>query len=221
PQSRLGIVALADLSMTGNRKGGNVYICSRVTDIESNIVMDGTLFSYGKEDDCAEKDGNILIDDEGLPIFDSSTIASVLRHQLAIVGLVYANNTYGGSFLDPPMLGDGTVLGDNSEQNIAKARLYDLNFLRYASAEANTAEGKTDQLCWVGSVKLSQYLIPNKKIYKEAPFPYPLPIWEKICETNFPKDNVHELKPNGIANIIYNSPTEDLPIFGHPETKKK
>ena len=68
PQSRLGIVALADLSMTGNRKGGNVYICSRVTDIESNIVMDGTLFSYGKEDDCAEKDGNILIDDEGLPI---------------------------------------------------------------------------------------------------------------------------------------------------------
>ena len=62
PLSRLGIIAFADLSLVGERKGGNVYICSRVTDVESHLVVDGSLFSYGREEnDCGGPPRLILI----------------------------------------------------------------------------------------------------------------------------------------------------------------
>ena len=165
---RLGIIAFADLAMKGDRKGGNVYICSRVTDIESHLVTDGSLFSYGREEnDCGktnkiDSSGKNLIDkDTGYPNFEEIDIKSLLRNQLTIVGMFLGNNTYGGSVADKPALGDGVIVGTLSE-DIAKARLFDLNFLRYANVEPRQ-DPPDGELCWSKGTQLAKYLLNKEK----------------------------------------------------------
>ena len=122
------------------------------------------------------------------------------------------NNTYGGSVADKPALGDGTIVGTSSE-DMAKARLFDLNFLRYASVEPrpNLAEG---ELCWSEGnavIKIFDYHhanTPQNKKQKDLV----LRSLEKLCETNFPID-AREWNPKAITTIIYMDPTADLPIF--------
>lgn len=182
---RLGIIALEDLSMPGARKGGNIYICSAVTDITANIVADGSIFSYGKDaNDCGNLDADTLVDaSDGTPKF-SKAPREVLKNQLTIRGSLISNNTYGGAFSTPPLLGDGTPITNPAD--VYRARLYDLNFLRYASTKPDPDAPR--QFCWADDVTLSQTL-------------------GQVCAANSP-----DLR--GIANIIYQPPISNMPIFG-------
>ena len=161
----LGIIALQDFSLSGTRKGGNIYICSTVTDIRANIVADGSIFSYGSldADACANK--NALINRiTGRPEFTAPNDArTVLKNQLTIKGALVSQNTFGGSVQTQPILGDGTIAERN---NVGIARQYDLNFLRYIHAAiprtitfdslgTTTTKNVT---CWAEDVKLSQLL---------------------------------------------------------------
>lgn len=178
---RLGIVALSDLSMTGKRQGGNVYICHRVTDLEANIVADGSIFGYGvSETDCGA-DKNALIDADGFPKPPGNRLTA--KRQLTIHGSILSNNTYGGSFLSTPILGDGAEIA--SADDVWKSRLYDINFLRYANTVFSEAFGVD---CWADGVALSQTLGGTS------------------CDNNSPDTR-------GIVNIIYRAPSTEMPIF--------
>ena len=121
--------------MKGDRRGGNVYICSRVTDVETNLVMDGSIFSYGQAaDKCGGDDKSSLIKDTGYPNFGTlleSKIKDLFKHQLGIVGALISDNTYGGSV--PSAIPPVYTLGNGSTTSIKMKRLFDLNFLRYFS----------------------------------------------------------------------------------------
>lgn len=181
---RLGIIALEDFSIADERKGGNLYICSKVTDVEANIVLDGSLMSYGADSaNCGDKDTQIN-PTSGYPSMTSPR--NTLRNQLAIVGSLISNNTYGGSLRTPAILGDG-----RTTENVNDARWHDINFLRYA---------RTEGICWNSSSLLSKNLSPpvpgNTLILSTG----------EICEMNNPD-------LTGIVNIIYRAPSNSLPIF--------
>ena len=211
--------------MKGDRKGGNVYICSRVTDIESHLVTDGSLFSYGREEnDCGktnkiDSSGKNLIDkDTGYPNFEEIDIKSLLRNQLAIVGMFLGNNTYGGSVADKPALGDGVIVGTLSE-DIAKARLFDLNFLRYANVEPRH-DPPDGELCWSKGTQLAKYLLNKEKTHDTLIATYGKKKWEEICEYNFPIDSRENVDPKALTTIMYMDPTAELPIFNGIAGKK-
>jgi hypothetical protein len=77
--------------------------------------------------------------------------------------------------------------------SVAKARLYDINFLRYASTRDGTAADGVDT-CWADEVKLSNIL-----------FKY---LTANTCAGGNDPNN------RGIVNIIYRAPTKDMWVFG-------
>ncbi len=122
----LGIIVLKDLSAssTEQKKQGHVYIHPDVTNIQANIFADGTVFSYDPAKVVTNKDGE--------PDFAPSARELLKTHQLLIEGSVASQNTVGGSLKDPPILGDGTKVAEPySQADIDRARLYDLNYLRW------------------------------------------------------------------------------------------
>lgn len=183
---RLGIIALQDMTMRSARKGGNVYICSAVTDIEANIVADGSIFSYGEsQNQCGGTDKNLLVDGTtGYPVF-TSPLRNILINQLTITGSLVSNNTYGGSVAEKPTLGNGKLAASADE-----ARWYDINFWRYAKTIIVNG-GK----CWAPDVIGSMSI--DKNFIKPTD-----------CNNNTPDAGI------SIVNVRYRGPEgAGLPIF--------
>jgi hypothetical protein len=128
PKPKLGIIVLKDEQF---KTGGNIYVGPNVTNIQANIYADGSLFSYVP--------GTGSINANGEPMFESEERRhAVLQNQLFIEGSLASQNTIGGAVYNPnPILGDGTVVSADEGQygtnpsGRSRARLYDLNFLRY------------------------------------------------------------------------------------------
>lgn len=188
---RLGIIALEDLTMTGAHKGGNIYICNRVTDVAANIVADGSVFPYGaSETNCGDRNladttapNYVINQTTGLPVLNNPR--EIAKRQLTIMGSILSNNTFGGSFDSPPVLGDGTQA---TSAELDKVRLYDFNFFRYAHTKPNDDQRFPD--CWADDVTLSKKF-PESDI--------------NTCPDNNTRDQ-------SIINIIYREP-KGLPIF--------
>ncbi|MEK7524525.1 MAG: hypothetical protein AAB588_05870 [Patescibacteria group bacterium] len=185
---RLGIIALEDLGMTKSaRKGGNIYICHRVKDIEANFVTDGSIFGYGlSETECGGTAKEALLDANGLPS-PAGSRATAFR-QLTLVGSLLSDNTYGGSLLNPPQLGDGTKVTDPADAY--KTRLYDINFLRYATTRPGDIDTDGVNTCWANTADQLSALLGDK-----------------TCYYNSPERN------KGIVNITYRAPTGNMAIF--------
>lgn len=199
---RLGIIALADLTIPDEQKGGNIYICGNVTDIETNLLADGALMSYGDvtNSDCGDTmDKSPMINTStGYPlfgykdfaeaVFNITQIKNFLKNQLTIFGSLISNNTYGGSVStkDTPVytLGDGSTATDQNS-----ARLFDINFLRYAKTEPKP-DSSWGELCWASYVGLSKYFGATD-----------------------PCDSANNPDVTSIVNIIYRAPTNKMPVF--------
>lgn len=200
PNGRLGIVALEDVA---SHKGGNIYICSKVTDVEANLAADGSVFSYGKNvNDCGgDNKKDLLLPDGSTPDYSKKdatvSMRELLKNQLTIKGSLQTNNTYGGSVLTEPLMCDGSK-ADTPDKKTA-ARYCDLNFLRYAHVRTATADdvaagAEEFSQCWdYPNIQLSSILGP------------------KNCYKNFPSDTTRI--GTGIVNIIYRAPAADMPIF--------
>jgi hypothetical protein len=158
PRARLGIIAFKDLV---TNKGGNVYIAPGVTNIQANIFADGGVFSY---------DGNKanINTTTGEPVFASEqSRQNILPHQLYIEGSIASANTIGGAVADKPILGNGKeespIEGQytSNPTGRSRARLYDLNFLRYygpvfkrlpnGSAEDLDGDGQIEAQLYTGN----------------------------------------------------------------------
>lgn len=177
----LGVIALEDVSVNTPRRGGNVYICADVTDISGlHIVADGGMLSYA---DCGNK-ATAINQNDGLPVFPKGA-REMLKNQFTITGSIISNNTYGGSLLTPPILGDGTRLLKAEESY--KARIYDINFMRYAHTITQKING-VDTECW------------NSKLSSQLP---------ADCASGNRPDN----PDTSIVNIRYQPPSADLPVF--------
>jgi hypothetical protein len=140
PKPKLGLIVLKDEKF---QTGGNIYIAPNVTDIQANIYADGSIFSYVPANGISAAAGHV-----GEPIFtDDQQRRTALINQLYIEGSIASQNTIGGAvyvssnasgaLVPTPILGDGTVEpgiegGYGASPNgVSRARLYDLNFLRY------------------------------------------------------------------------------------------
>lgn len=185
---RLGIIALEDLGMTkSSRKGGNIYVCHRVKDIEANFVTDGSIFGYGlSETECGGTAKEALLDANGLPS-PAGSRATAFR-QITLLGSLLSDNTYGGSLLSPPQLGDGTKVTNPADAY--KARLYDINFLRYAVTRPGNFGTDGVYTCWANTVDQLSTLLGDKS-----------------CSSNSPEKN------KGIVNITYRAPSGNMAIF--------
>ena len=202
--ARFGIIALEDLTLpSAGRRGGNVYICGKVTDVEANMVLDNSLFSYGVgAADCggANKTPDLpapqLIDkNTGYPVF-AGIVKDVLKNQLNITGSIVGNNTYGGSLLNPPLLGNGGEAITQEEK--AAARLFDLNFMRYAKTVPGIDEYGDPVQCWAADVKCSKAINEGSQ----------------VCDCIL--DNASY---NSIVSITYRGPAPTQPIFNLVEQK--
>ncbi len=152
-QSQIGLIALRD----GKGYGGNIYVHPDVTNIRAVIYADSIFTSYDGTKNNVLLSESLLdkdLDGDGsanraYPVpdvsswecqaADGNTILAnpeaVLHNQLRIDGAITSTNTIGGSdsILDgelKPLLGTGERL-EASEEGIAIAKMYDLNFLRY------------------------------------------------------------------------------------------
>ncbi|MBL4693766.1 hypothetical protein JKY72_00150 [Candidatus Gracilibacteria bacterium] len=131
---------------------GHLYLGSDVTNLQANIVVDGTMFSW--EDGMSQ---NAL----GEPIWASTDVMiKTLNKQIFIQGNVSSRNTIGGADLDAGgkaylLLGTGEVIEGTSfsVEERRRAQLYDLNYLRFFKlelAQGVDEEGNTyavDQKC--------------------------------------------------------------------------
>ncbi|PJC36803.1 hypothetical protein CO046_03885 [Candidatus Peregrinibacteria bacterium CG_4_9_14_0_2_um_filter_53_11] len=197
---RLGVIALEDYKLSGANRGGNVYVCSQVTDIEANFVLDNSLLSYvNTTPECGGSNKSAMLDAGGFPLI-GSVQRSLLHNQLVIVGSLVSNNTYGGSLQLPPRLGDGALAV--TPDQIRHSRLQDLNFLRYAKIQTVELFGGFFQLnCWSDDTKLSRFFYQNEA---QAELP---PSDDNICQfVNNPDDK-------SIMNIIFRAPRGDQPVF--------
>ncbi|MBI2638260.1 hypothetical protein HYW83_01580 [Candidatus Peregrinibacteria bacterium] len=208
----LGIVALEDLDMpkTAPLKGGNVYICSRVTDLKNvHIVAENSVLPYGaNESECGTLSDRIEQSGSraGLPNFstpDSSGVVvkpvrETLQNQLVITGSIVSNNTYGGAFKNPPEAGDGRRITD--PELMDTARYYDYNFSRYAHTIPNPDPRGAINVakCWADDIVKSKQYDPYS------------------CRNNNPEPYT-ERNPGskGIMNIQFAPPPSDLPVFNY------
>jgi hypothetical protein len=121
---RLGIIVMKDYTNTAESKmAGNIYVESKVLDIQANIVAaDGALLSY--------EIGRNINSATGMPNFTGTAdmTAALKDHQLWITGSLASNNTLGGGTADK----DGHKFDGlcRVTTDAVVAQLYDLNFLR-------------------------------------------------------------------------------------------
>jgi hypothetical protein len=123
---RLGIIVMKDYTNASEPKtAGNVYVESKVTDIQANIVAtDGALLSY--VDDVSHGVNAIT----GLPVFASvQDMNSMLKNtQFWLTGSLASNNTIGGGTLNAAgQMFDGLC---RVTTDSVTAQLYDLNYLK-------------------------------------------------------------------------------------------
>lgn len=194
----LGIIALEDYRISGENKGGNIYICNRVTDIEANIVAEGSLYTYGTQNpNCGGALAALreqLLNRDGTPKATSSS-RNLLTKQLTIIGSIASNNTYGGSVQIPALLGDGKKASTPQEIQISK--LQDLNFMRYAKITTRSIGGFDGIICWADDFTLSS-------LATQIP---PGTSADDIC---LDYNNPELLSP---VNIYYRSSPQNQPIF--------
>jgi hypothetical protein len=217
----LGIVALEDFEMpkAAPRKGGNIYICSRVTDIKNvHVVAEGSILPYGaNENECGTlsdriessflADGTTINPRAGLGNFsnpDSSGVVvepvrETLKNQLVITGSFISLNTSGGAFKSPPEAGDGHRI--TSPELMDTARFYDYNFFRYAhTVTAPPPTGVTPGTkCWATDVRLAEQFVSTCIGNKANVAPGQLP----------------STTEKGIMNIQFAPPPSDLPVFNY------
>lgn len=125
----LGIIVLKDLR-TG--EGGNIFVGPEVTNIQATMYADKSFFSF---DGTAQGFTGNTFDE---PLFtDEAQRFNTLKNQLYIQGSLASMNTLGGAVANPPFIGNGTITspveGEYGQMPLGRrrARLYDLNFLRY------------------------------------------------------------------------------------------
>lgn len=112
---RMGII-----SFKKDGEGGNVYILNTVTDLNANLFLDGSVFSYS----------GVAPEATVFPVWGTDELRlEALMDQLYLNGSIVSRNTVNGS-LDSD--GDGYyALGDGTEtSSYEEAREYDLNRLR-------------------------------------------------------------------------------------------
>ncbi|MBP9718065.1 hypothetical protein KBD59_02090 [Candidatus Gracilibacteria bacterium] len=193
PQGRLGIIALEDEGVNGENRGGNVYIYQDVTDVEAHFVLDGSIFSYTA--------GPANLDMvSGLPNYPND-YQRQLRNQLAIVGSIISNNTYGGCTQAQPLNGDGSIARTAEEKkNSCK---YDFNYMRFGYAHQVAINNRERHMCWDNDVATSKRFYPANQV------------------PGLPNDNTAVCRANNadanggksITTIIYREPSKLLPLF--------
>ena len=227
----LGIVVLPDFSITGSRWGGNVYVCSSVTETHMNVSADGSLYTYGdlngndpyapRDPAACVKDGSkdSLVDSAtGLPTYDDSNAERLIQsNQYTNYGSIVSKNSYGGSTRVPAITGYGEVVRQSAGMNNAdfetlknKARFQDLNFLRWARVTDNPAPNPSDPnsptYCW-DFYDISVGFGGTTMTPKNAGANFSPSLLEpagKECTTNAPPKT-------GIVNFFYKDYTSTLP----------
>ncbi len=145
PKPKLGIIVLKDSSASpaSQVSKGNVYIGPKVRNIQANIFADGSVFPYN------QVSNDVSINPNGEPYFEGESDREIyLQNQLYIEGSIASWNTIGGSSAQPaPLLGNGKtespVAGayGSAPYGRSRARLYDLNFLRYFGLAFQRVDG--------------------------------------------------------------------------------
>ncbi len=200
----LGIIALADYKLNGTMKGGkggNVYVCNTVTDIEANIVAEGSL--YGTNGDTPTNCGTVylnkrraMLKPDGSPQAANMT-KQLQDKQLTIMGSLMSNNTYGGSTKNPPelpLLGDGRIDTDPL-RTLSAAQ--DLNRIRFGRTQSGDFFGDGDTTCWANGYVMSKLITD------------PLNINDVIAEC----DGGNGPSSKGTFNLQFRAPLPNQPIF--------
>lgn len=203
----LGIIALADYKLSGTMpggKGGNVYVCNWVTDIEANIVAEGSLYGTATSSkDCGSLFINLrrtMLTQEGAPT-QANMSRALLNRQLTIVGSLMSNNTYGGSKKEAPagpLLGDGRIAKNNAE--IALSAAQDLNRIRFGKVDPEVYFDEVPEVpfvCWEEGYVMSKLITdpPNAT----------------VKESCLNEDNTPQFR--GTFNLQYRAPLPKQPIF--------
>jgi hypothetical protein len=203
---KLGIIVLKDLTDTNVlTQGGNVYVGPLVTNIQANIYTDGSLFSY----DPAKG-----LTPGGLPKFASEADRfNSLKNQLYLEGSLASLNTIGGAVSNPPILGDGTETASSAEGTYgdtptgrSRARLYDLNFLRYYGLVFERDPGTGDAIDQQGD-------LPGSPDYLELTYVLDGGDLVKI-EGGIPAQGLNQDSDFSAVYINFDPPTASLPGFG-------
>lgn len=199
---KIAFIALEDLRVRvapgiPADRGGSIFICDKVTDVDANFVADGSIFSYvTPTDECGGNVKSAFVA-WGRPILPDNG-RELLKHQLTLGGSFVSNNTYGGSLQTPALMGDGRRAATPAQQ--AESRIFDLNFLRYANVEELEGIGT----CWADGVILS------KSIY-DATGKEGWPI-EDLCSDQ--ADAGAGPDSSSVVILKYRSPAVSQPIFG-------
>ncbi len=160
----IGIVALRDYRVggtTGKRFGGNIYICSSVTETNLNIIADGSLYAYGTSDTpldpagCVKDSGEGAPDALGIPSYaNDGAEKDVQWNQYLNYGMMWVNNTIGGYTQKPPVTADGEKASASlTDPTRLKSRKQDLNYFRWGRVMENPAyhpatNNSVPEWCW-------------------------------------------------------------------------
>ena len=158
----IGIVALRDYRVggtTGKRFGGNIYICSSVTETNLNIIADGSLYAYGTSDTpldpagCVKDSGEGAPDALGIPSYaNDGAEKDVQWNQYLNYGMMWVNNTIGGYTQKPPVTADGEKASASlTDPTRLKSRKQDLNYFRWGRVMRNDNHDDDPTLpewCW-------------------------------------------------------------------------
>lgn len=154
---RLSLLALRSYDKKYG-EAGNVYLAPNVQNIQANIAIAGSLFSYSG--DKADVDA-----ESGEPKWENNDARiNALGKQIFIQGSISSRNTIGGADLDAPrsgtlakaktylLLGTGEIIQNPTGEDRIRAQLYDLNYLRlFRMVIKNSPEGlPVDQQCEKG-----------------------------------------------------------------------
>ncbi|MBI4214613.1 hypothetical protein HY546_01330 [archaeon] len=236
----LGIVVLPDFSIDNNegRWGGNVYICSSVTETHMNVSSDGSLYTYGdlkvNGDQYAPRDpvacNKSKIDSAtGLPVYNGATEERLIQsNQYTNYGSIVSKNSYGGSTRVPAITGYGEKVQQTAGMSASdfetlknRARFQDLNFLRWATVTENpdydtmkATDKNAPEQCW-------DFYGPNVAdrdgnvklgVAKNGGANFSTSLGTK-CSSDNPADAINAPPKTGIINFFYADYTSTLPLF--------
>ena len=130
--AKLGLIVLNDYSSPTSKKG-NVLVEKSVTDMKVNIYADRALFSYDKDLGYNPTSFEPIFSDDG-------ERQEKLLNQLSIVGSLSSMNCIGCASVNPSYDGEGALVSTStssyassgsSSEGLARARTFDLNYMRY------------------------------------------------------------------------------------------